>query len=303
MRIRFSLALAASIFWTAASPAASPGLEKLADAATPKAEFSLAPGFDYLSGKYGLKSKTEIYAAHLTGEFSFKDWTIRAYVPYMSVKSPGGVTIVDGRPVPTLGAVTQSAVLNRLGLTLAQIKALTPQQRQTRIDAASVNTPGEKKSGVGDVELSLDYNLYNDNTGWNVGLTGTVKLGTADETKGLGTGETDYRMNADVSRRFGKFTPVVSFGYCVMGKPAESDLRNYFFGRVSGVYSPTDTTDLSLTLSTAQRSSESAGVDNELILMASHNIGNSWNVEGHALAGLSTSAPDFGLGASVRYTF
>ncbi|MFT3870451.1 MAG: hypothetical protein QM715_18535 [Nibricoccus sp.] len=295
----------ATTFWSATGlKAASPGLEKLAEAAAPQSSFSLTPGVDYLAGKYGMKSKTEICIASLTGEYTFRDWTIRAYVPYLSVKSPGGTTIIDGRPVQTLGGATQSAVLKKLGLTLAQLKILTPQQRQTQIDAATTNSSTETNSGIGDAELSLDYTLYSDSaTGWNVDLTGTVKFGTGKEEKGLGTGETDYRVSAEVSRSIGKFTPVVSFGYCIMGKPEDSDLRNYFFGRASAIYSPTYDTDLSLTFSAAQRSSESTGADNELILVASHNVGKSWNVEGHVLAGLSTSAPDFGVGASARYSF
>lgn len=301
---RWPLAVAASTLCTVTGFAASPGLEKLAAQEAAPAVFSISPGFDYLTGKYGMTSKTEISIANLTGEFSFKDWTVRAYVPYVSMKSPGGVTIIDGRPVQTLGAVSQSPVLKKLGLTLAQLLALTPQQRQKQLDAATTTTPSETNSGLGDVEISVDYNVYqNTVTGLNVSLSGTVKLGTADEAKGLGTGETDYRVSADVARSFGQFTPVVSFGYCVMGKPADSDLRNYYFGRVSGIYSPTDTTDLSLTFSAAQRSSESVGADNELLFMISHNIGKAWNVEAHALTGLSTSAPDFGIGASVRYTF
>lgn len=281
------------------SPETKPGI-KIQEAL--KSEFSLLSGFEYTTGTYGLENNTQTITTSLTAEYVHRDWTIRGYIPYEYVKSPGGITIINGRPAATLGASNQNGMLQRLGLTATQNWALTPRQRQARVDAA--NTPSETNSGIGDVELSVDYDAYNDGkAGWDISLNGTIKLGTGSTTKGLGTGETDYRLSATVSRGIKRFTPYVSFGYCLAGKPADSDLLNYYFGNAGVGYSITNSTDVNLAFSATQRYSESTGDDHEASLTVSHRIDRSWDVEGHVLVGVSASAPDFGAGASFRYWF
>jgi len=110
-------------------------------------------------------------------------------------------------------------------------------------------------------------------------------------------------LGFSLARNIGRLTPSIGFGYRVVGKPEGSDLKNYTYGSVGLGYWVTDSTNLNLSFNTYQSSSESSGVDNELSLGLNQNLGKHWDLEIHALAGLSTHAPDYGAGTSVRFSF
>jgi Putative MetA-pathway of phenol degradation len=261
----------------------------------------LSTGIDFTSGKYGLNSRTDEYTENLTGKYGYGDWTGEIYVPFETVTSPGGLVMVNGRPVLSAGATDARAILQELGLTAAQYKALTVAQRKALINSLAKR---QRDSGIGDVELVGEYDAYNDKaSGWEVSLTGTIKLGTASASDGLGTGRSDYALGADVSRRIGDFTLEISFGYRLVGKPADSDLRNYFYGTAGIGYSLAGNTDVTATFSTTECSTSSTGPDNEVSLGVNRQFSRSWEVEIHGIAGLTDAAPTFGLGASVHYSF
>lgn len=130
-----------------------------------------------------------------------------------------------------------------------------------------------------------------------------MKFATADEEKGLGTGKTDYGFAFDLSRTIDRFTPSIGFGYRIVGKPTDSDLKNYANASIGLGYWITDNTNLSLSFDCYQRSSASSNVDNELTLGLNQHLAKHWDIEAHILVGLSQSAPDYGAGASIRCSF
>ena len=97
-----------------------------------------------------------------TGRYDVGAWTYRATLPLIEVDGP--VTVIPG-----VGPVSEGAA------------------------------PSRTETGLGDIVLSATYNAYYDRAS-TLGLdfTGKVKLPTADEDKGLGTGETDFAFLVDV---------------------------------------------------------------------------------------------------------
>jgi hypothetical protein len=238
------------------------------------AQFAASTGFDYTSGKYGLSTETKLSTWNITGEYNYEAWTARVVVPHERVSGPAGIIVVSGHP------------------------------RLQKLLNAKNEGKTETETGLGDIELFATYDFsHRSQSDWNVALTGSVKLPSADEDKGLGTGKTDYSLALDLSRLIGRFTPSIGFGYRFIGNPSGADLRNYFYASVGGGYWITDDTNLNLTFESDQPSSASSNVDNELSLGLNHHVGKAWDLEAHLLAGLSESAPDFGAGVSVRYMF
>jgi hypothetical protein len=238
------------------------------------AQFAASTGFDYTSGDYGLSIKTKISTWAITGEYSYDGWTARLYAPYERVTSPVGVVVISGHP-----------------------------RLEKRINALNQGKT-QSESGLSDVEASLSYNaLKSEKTDWSAVFTGSVKLPTGDEDKGLGSGKTDYGIAFDLSRAIDRFTPSIGIGYRLIGNPSGADLKNYLYGTVGLGYWVTDATNLALTFESDQRSSASSSVDNELSCGLNHHLAKGWDLEAHVLAGLSQAAPDFGLGASVRCSF
>ena len=239
-----------------------------------QAQFAASTGLDYTTGDYGLSTKTTISTYNLTGEYADQGWTAKIVAPYEHITSPVGVIVIGGHP-----------------------------KLQRRLNAKNEGKT-QTESGLGDIETSLSYNVCHDlNTDWNAVVTGSVKLPTADDEKGLGSGKIDYGLALDLSRAIGRFTPALGLGYRIVGNPDGADLRNYCYASLGTGYWMTDATNLNLTFECDQRSSASSNVDNELSLGLNHHLAKAWDLEAHILAGLSTAAPNFGLGASVRYTF
>jgi outer membrane protein OmpA-like peptidoglycan-associated protein len=96
-------------------------------------------------------------------------------------------------------------------------------------DFPFVSTPWE--TGVGDVKLGLKYGFLNDYKGDGVGLAirGLVKIPTADEAKGLGTGKVSWGGDLILSKSVdAKLDLHGSVGYQVNGDPDGRDLGNAF---------------------------------------------------------------------------
>src|SRR6266571_2361047 len=85
------------------------------------------------------------------------------------------------------------------------------------------------QTGFGDVKLGLKYALLSDYRGDPLGLAikGVVKLPTADEKKGLGTGETSFSGDLILSKTINYGADLhASIGYEVNNDPDGADLAN-----------------------------------------------------------------------------
>lgn len=156
----------------------------------------LSAGYQYTSGDYGgSQTITETYVP-LTLAYRYQRMAFRVTVPYVSVTGPA--TIIDD----TTGEFAPG--------------------------------PGGTHSGLGDVLLGATlYDLvHSDAAAFHLDVTGTVKLGTAKASEGLGTGETDYALQLDALKELGPVGLFGTGGYVVRGNPGIIHLRNVPFGEV-----------------------------------------------------------------------
>jgi outer membrane protein OmpA-like peptidoglycan-associated protein len=96
-------------------------------------------------------------------------------------------------------------------------------------DYPFVNTPWE--TGVGDVKLGLKYKFLDDYRDDPVALAlrGFVKLPTADENKGLGTGKTSFGADLLLSKSLGRKADLHgALGYQINSDPDGVDIGNAF---------------------------------------------------------------------------
>jgi outer membrane protein OmpA-like peptidoglycan-associated protein len=85
------------------------------------------------------------------------------------------------------------------------------------------------ETGFGDVRLGVKYAFLNDYRGAGVGLAlrGVVKLPTADETQGLGTGKTSFAADLVLSKSINRGADLhASVGYEVNSDPDDVDIAN-----------------------------------------------------------------------------
>ena len=91
------------------------------------------------------------------------------------------------------------------------------------------------RAGLGDVEVEAAYALLESAVNdLAVDLIGTVRLGTASASKGLGTGKHSGSLQADVSQGFGSFKVLGTLGYRVFQRVDGVLLKNAPFAAISG---------------------------------------------------------------------
>jgi hypothetical protein len=159
------------------------------------------------------------------------------------------------------------------------------------------------ESGIGDVVARGGYRLFSNESN-DVSLYGSaaVKFPTADEDKGLGTGETDYGAYLTLSKYWTMTVLSVYSGYRVNGDPPGLDLNNVLS---YGVGVSRFFTDNSVYVSLEGRQAIVDGADDpaELIGGMYHRLGQKYFLRGEVSAGLTDGSPDYGLSVGVVRLF
>ena len=163
----------------------------------------------------------------------------------------------------------------------------------------------QTESGLGDVTLASRYYLI-DEQDWipSVNLTGRIKFPTADEDKGLGTGEFDYGFGGELAKSLTRdLILYLDGGYTFLGDPKERNFRNQWNYDVGLGYYLTD--DLRASVFYEEYRAVVKGIPNAKDLYGDLNyrITNAVRVNLGGFVGLSDSAADFGLSGGIRFRF
>ncbi len=231
-------------------------------------QLSLLVGYEFSSGKFDDSDRTRISYVPLTFKYQRGDWIAGLTVPYIRIKGPGDVVRgADGNLV-------------------------------VGTDAAGTTTEG----GLGDVIASLSYTFYPPpRTSLPIlELTGRIKLPTADEDDGLGTGETDYTLQADLSRRFGPISGYATLGYRFLGDPSGVDLEDGFLASLGFGYRYSPRINLGLAFDFREASTDDSDDARELVPYTSLRVSDRLTLGTYGVVGLSDSSPDLALGVTAR---
>ncbi len=161
------------------------------------------------------------------------------------------------------------------------------------------------ESGLGDAVLGLTvFDVLGSTDGsLALDLTSKLKLGTADERKGLGTGETDYSLQADVYKFVGRSTLVVSAGYRLRGDTATLPLDDTWLLAAGGFYRLSSATSAGLFLDFRESSVPGYESIRELTASLSRSLAGQWRVQGYLVRGLSDTSLDWAAGVATRRDF
>ena len=247
--------------------AAGASLAMIGDAA---AQLTVGAGIDYTTGKYGGTESTDTLYIPFLLKYETGPWVFKATVPYISVSGPGNVIGAgpDRITVPGSGG-----------------------ERRT-------------ESGLGDIVASAFYTLMNEReSAFGLDLGVKLKLPTADEEKGLGTGEVDYALQADVFKPFGNFTAFGSLGYRFYGDPPGVDLRNVPYYAIGASYRMAPGSTIGVAYDYRPHITPGGSEISELTLFWSKRFSREWRLQLYALTGFSNGSPDAGFGAVLDYRF
>lgn len=237
----------------------------LVTAAPASAEtWKLGAGIDYTNGDYGGDDDVSTLYAPVNIKYRGGRLGLRLTVPYLEVGGPGIVVDEGGQLVPG---------------------------------------PDRTDSGLGDVIVAATvYDVVAiADRGFYVDLTAKVKFGTADEGKGLGTGERDYVLQGEWYKDFERVGLFGTLGYKTYGDPPGVDLDDAAFASLGADYRFAGVTRAGLIFDYRESAVRGGDPLQELTLFASFATGNGMSLQPYVLGGLSDSSPDWGAGVSVSW--
>lgn len=176
----------------------------------------------------------------------------------------------------------------------------------TRTDTREAESPeGSIESGVGDVVVSATrYDPFAiEDPDLLLDLTARVEFGTADEQKGLGTGENDYALQLDLYRYSGALMFYGVAGYKFKGEPPGLNLDDtpYAVVGIDRRFSPNTNAGVDL------RAQESAYTGNDPLLEAGVYLGTNLSPDvfllGFVFRGFGDSSPDWGGGFNLAFWY
>lgn len=222
-------------------------------------------GTHYSTGDYGTSSATVIFYAPLLVRGELDRWTLELTIPYLWIRSGGGVVQGPNGPIQAASGV---------------------------------------EDGLGDILLRGSYTLPPARTWipW-LELSGLVKFPSASATRGLGTGEFDYGLETTATWTIDRLTPFASVGYRFLGSAPDIALDDVVTAAGGAQYRVLDAFYLGLLVDWRQAASSSSGERLELVPIASWRWRPHWALSGYATAGLADGSPDAGGGVTLGYRF
>lgn len=148
-------------------------------------------GADYSTGDFGGTTPTDVFVVPVTARLRWGNWSLRAAVPYVTVRGPADVTVVVGEDG---GSAPESEEED------ADDSSDLPEDAEAPPTTGSSGFANNRSvSGIGDASLSLAYS-FSDIGGSPIYLdvTARTKLATGSASKGLGVGTTDYAALTEV---------------------------------------------------------------------------------------------------------
>jgi hypothetical protein len=228
---------------------------------------TLGAGLHYSSGDYGTSTTTRITTLAATGRYEAGAWVYRATVPYLMVDGDTGV-------IPGIGQARGAPVRS------------------------------ESASGLGDIVLSATYAAYyNPASTLGMDLTGKLKLGTADESEGLGTGEHDIAFLVDLYRTFDAVTGFGGVGFHVLGDSPALPLENAWSANLGMSVKLDERDSVGAMLEGRERVAAGGARQRELSAFWIRKLDRDWKAQAYALIGLADGSPDWGAGLSLARPF
>lgn len=219
----------------------------------------------------------------------FTKGDISLTVPFVTAQTDGGVVLVGG--VPNEVEEDNSGP----GSSSSGSSSLTGQTLGTK----------NRESGLGDIVLRGRYYLIEEQELTPlVAITGRVKFPTADEGRGLGTGEFDEGFGVELSKTL--FTDWIAYldgGYTFIGDPTGLDLNNQWYYDLGAGYYITNNLLASVFYEEFRALREGNSNPRDFLFSLNLKASSAWRLTTSVLVGVSDGAPDYEFTGGLSYRF
>jgi len=230
-----------------------------------KQRFSFSTGATYITGDYGGTEQTDVYYVPFTFKYKYDKLNFKLTLPYLEKTGPKFV-------IQDVGQFGQQ-----------------------------VTTEITTESGLGDITAAIRYDFYfNQQYKFLMDVEGKVNIGTASESKGLGTGKTDYSFRLGLYKVFDYITPYARIGFKVYGSPLLNDV---FFASTGISYKLNSSISAGVDFSLREKVSDTGTEKLQLTAFSSQKFSKNWGIQEYIIKGFSRSTADWGGGISISYKF
>ena len=263
---------------------------------TPDRNWQIGFTPSYSSGNFGSNTTSSFFYAPLSVRRLFKDGDVTLVVPFVAATTDGRTTLLGGNPVRVDNSGPGSS--SNTGCSNSgpgKGNCLTD-----RAQGQNVTT-----SGLGDIILRGRYYVVEEKDYLPlIAVTARMKLPTANEKLGLGTGAFDHGYGVEMSKRLGdNWLAFLDGGYNFIGDPDGFKLRNQYWYDVGAGYYFTKYLLASVYFE-EYRSLVSDSVNiRDFFFGANYTASAAWRFNAGVTVGLSNGAPDHALSLGTSYRF
>jgi Putative MetA-pathway of phenol degradation len=230
------------------------------------------------------------------GDYGTGKDTALLYIPFTLRVSPFDRLTLSGT-IPYIRQDTQTVVVTGGGVAVRK-----KEQRQLATAPSSVT---RTESGLGDILFKGQYILLKEeDLVPEISPYLKIKFPTADDSRGLGTGEFDETVGVDVSKTFfERLVGYVTLAYTFVGSPSGEDLHDSFFWSIGAAYLVTQPLSVFTFLEGATAISPGEADPLEILFGAEYKLTKALKLTGSVGKGLSDGSPDYEItgGFTVRF--
>ena len=239
---------------------------------------SVGTGFDFSSGEYGGDATTDITYIPFNAKYQNDRFALKLTIPWVSMSSEDSNVVGGGG---------------------SNVIVLDSGEEINGVE-------GETNSGLGDIVLSATSFAYegdeNNPLIPMVDLTGKIKFPTADEEKDLGTGQTDYALETDLTWFTTTTAIFTTLGYKFMGSPDTYELNNVAYGSLGVAYQIHSSLSTGLMYDVKQASTDSGTDSSEATGYVNYKLSDDLNFLFYGVKGFSDGSADYGIGCTLSYS-
>jgi len=236
-------------------------------------EFSFLTGLEYEEGAYGTADSTSLWRVPLNISFRKKNIGLFASVPLLLATSDGDII------------TSNKTSMRRSDTTASQKRAQTV-------------------TGIGDILLSASYYLtpdYRNETTYR--MTATLKLGTADEAKGLGTGENDLFIEGGFLKNIDEYILSGTLGYEISGDSSLFLYNNVFYVTAGLSKRLEMNSQIGTYLYFSQSITDNSDSPLELSVFYTQPVAKNRSIYLFFSKGFSDASPDFSIGGTIQFYY
>lgn len=248
--------------------------------------FSVSLGFDFASGDYGTSQTTDSYRVPLTiGYYPSDRLDFSLEFSYLYQSDSSTVTLGGMRfPGQNSGGSSGGGMGGMGGGSAARVT--------------------NSQSGVGDINLTAGYILVEEsNSSPMLRPLFYLKVPTADEEKGLGTGAFDFGGGLSLGKGFGDWFLYAETLYIVPGETSAYQPDNYWTYQGAARYPLTQSLDVGFAVSGATAAFAGNPDALEAQLTSSYRVSQRGSIGAYLGTGLSDSSPDYTGGVYGSISF